>query len=650
VSRPKIRNFKMALAIATNNAALNAAASASSVNRDMETSMARLSSGKRINSASDDAAGVAISSRLSAEIRGTDQSIRNSLDGQALIDTAEGAHKEIENILQRMREVAVQAANDTNNDQDRHNLQAEIDALVTEINRIASTTTWAGEKLMEAELGTDFSFQVGAKTAAENQISIKINGMGSHALGLKADTSDVAHTLSDVAVGQSDNTVDYAPPFEIRQGAISAGGVVTPNNGNTSITLIGLGASFADVTYTTTDPTSVNDAVDAINAGTAGTNISATVGADGGDNPGQIILKHNAANDILPDGSTFSTAGEGIGAHLSLTTVYTAYDTANSDPAATVAVDGDEGTINFHEDAGASFKLVLARDDTTGAPATNSEFTIDTTADLQTAVDAINDGAGTANSGDGTTEHGYHAEIVAAADGSPVNGTIKLTKIDGGTATQTSFANLDLGAVGHDSKTVTSDDGSFVVVEATETAAKHGVFTPGDVNTTGTVSITLAGEALTVEGISDKGTDAAGDAAKIAEAINASSHGYTAEAMTGADAGKVKITQPAAPAQDMDVKTLPKALEAIVAVDEAIKTVNIQRSTLGAVSNRLSHTINNLTNISTNLSAAQGGIEDADFAHETTMLAKNQILQQASTAMLAQANASKQNVLSLLQG
>ena len=180
----------MALAIATNNAALNAAASASSVNRDMETSMARLSSGKRINSASDDAAGVAISSRLSAEIRGTDQAIRNALDGQALIDTAEGAHSEIENILQRMREVAVQAANDTNNDQDRLNLQAEIDALVTEINRIASTTTWAGEKLMEAELGTDFSFQVGAKTAAPNQISIKINGMGSHALGLKSDPAD----------------------------------------------------------------------------------------------------------------------------------------------------------------------------------------------------------------------------------------------------------------------------------------------------------------------------------------------------------------------------------------------------------------------------------------------------------------------------
>ena len=88
----------------------------------MEVSMERLSTGKRINSASDDAAGVAIASRLTAEIRGTNQSIRNALDGQALIATAEGAHKEVENILQRMREVAVQAANDTNNTQDRLNL------------------------------------------------------------------------------------------------------------------------------------------------------------------------------------------------------------------------------------------------------------------------------------------------------------------------------------------------------------------------------------------------------------------------------------------------------------------------------------------------------------------------------------------------
>mgnify|MGYP005727818683 CR=1 FL=1 len=176
------------------------------------------------------------------------------------------------------------------------------------------------------------------------------------------------------------------------------------------------------------------------------------------------------------------------------------------------------------------------------------------------------------------------------------------------------------------------------------------MFTPGNTNTSGTVNLTLAGEVITAEGISNKGASPESDAAAIAAAINAGDHGYTAAAMTGADAGKVQITQPVAPTKDMDVNSADKARESIVAIDDAIQTVNIQRSSLGAVSNRLSHTINNLTNISSNLSAAQGGIEDADFAHETTMLAKNQILQQASTAMLAQANASKQNVLSLLQG
>jgi len=184
----------MALAIATNNAALNAAASASAVNRDMETSMARLSSGKRINSASDDAAGVAISSRLSAEIRGTDQAIRNSLDGQALIDTAEGAHKEIENILQRMREVAVQSNNDTNNAQDRANLQAEMNAMATEIDRIAGTTTWAGTNLMNATTSS-FTFQVGSATGAKNQIAVTIKTM--NAAGLTAESADL--TVNDTA-------------------------------------------------------------------------------------------------------------------------------------------------------------------------------------------------------------------------------------------------------------------------------------------------------------------------------------------------------------------------------------------------------------------------------------------------------------------
>ena len=199
----------MALAIATNNAALNAAASASSVNRDMETSMARLSTGKRINSASDDAAGVAISSRLSAEIRGTDQAIRNSLDGQALIDTAEGAHKEIENILQRMREVTIQAANDTNNTQDRANLQAEVEAMTTEIDRIAGTTTWAGANLMDAATSS-FSFQVGAATGTQNQIAVNISKMNATGLSVGTGTASSIDVSTDVKARSGTDLIDTA--------------------------------------------------------------------------------------------------------------------------------------------------------------------------------------------------------------------------------------------------------------------------------------------------------------------------------------------------------------------------------------------------------------------------------------------------------
>ena len=130
----------MALTVATNTGALMAQAAASGVNKDMELSMERLSTGKRINGASDDAAGVAIASRLTSEIKGTNQAIRNAMDGQALIDTAEGAHVEVEAIMQRMRELAVQSSNGTNDSSDRANLQVEMSQLSSEIDRITLTT------------------------------------------------------------------------------------------------------------------------------------------------------------------------------------------------------------------------------------------------------------------------------------------------------------------------------------------------------------------------------------------------------------------------------------------------------------------------------------------------------------------------------
>ena len=151
------------LSINTNIGALKAADAAYSVNKSMETSMHRLSSGKRINSAADDAAGLKISQRQEAEIRGFAQSSRNAADAQALFATAEGAMGEIHNILQRLREIAVQSANDTNNTADRTALQTEVVALEADIDRIRNDTTWAGILLLNGTSSgsNEFTFQVG---------------------------------------------------------------------------------------------------------------------------------------------------------------------------------------------------------------------------------------------------------------------------------------------------------------------------------------------------------------------------------------------------------------------------------------------------------------------------------------------------------
>ena len=176
----------MALTVATNTGALMAQAAASSVNKEMELSMERLSTGKRINSASDDAAGVSIASRLSSEVRGTNQAIRNAMDAQSMIDTAEGGHKEVEDILQRMRELAVQAANDTNDTTDRTQIKTEFDELVVEIDRIKDVTSWAGTKLLDGTGGSSgsFNFQIGSGTLTADKLAITITSISTSTLGV----------------------------------------------------------------------------------------------------------------------------------------------------------------------------------------------------------------------------------------------------------------------------------------------------------------------------------------------------------------------------------------------------------------------------------------------------------------------------------
>ncbi|MFO7578362.1 MAG: flagellin [Pelovirga sp.] len=198
----------MALVINTNIPSLNAQRNLSSSQGALETSMQRLSSGLRINSAKDDAAGLAISDRMTSQIRGLNQAVRNANDGISLTQTAEGAMGEISNILQRIRELAVQSANDSNSTSDRASLQEEVIQLIQEIDRIALTTEFNGTKVLDGE-GASLTFQVGFRGTANDQIVVDLADLNMTSTGLGVggiaitDAFDVQATLAslDAAIG-----------------------------------------------------------------------------------------------------------------------------------------------------------------------------------------------------------------------------------------------------------------------------------------------------------------------------------------------------------------------------------------------------------------------------------------------------------------
>jgi len=505
----------MALTVATNTGALMAQAAASSVNKEMETSMERLSTGKRINSASDDAAGVAIASRLTSEIRGTNVAIRNAMDAQAVIDTAEGAHQEIDNILQRMRELAVQAANDTNSNVDRTYLQDEIAQLQTEVDRIAGTTSWAGKNLLNGDFASQ-SFQVGSGSGSSNQITTTIDNVNSASIGdnridstslatVDATTAETKAGTDFVLTGSKGaSTIAYAAGASVKD-------VATAVNNATSST----GVTATAVTHAKLDNLSAT--------GTVAFTLTGTVGAG------------TALSASIANVSDLTNLAEAINAVAGTTGITAALGSTNAE---VILTDHDGDDIHIDD-----FALSGGTD----------------TFDL-TAMDYA-----------GTSEVGSAATLTegGAIDGN-VTGTLRL-----------------------------SDTASFTV--RTET-------TDG-----GTTAV------VTTEGYFESGTIAQADSSLSA-------------------------------VSSIDIGTTAGAKTAIDIFDGAMRMVATQRGELGAISNRIDSTVSNLTNIVTNLESGRGRIEDADFAAETTSLAKSQILQQASTAMLAQANASKQNVLSLLQG
>jgi flagellin len=572
------------------------------VNKEMEMSMERLATGKRINGASDDAAGVAIASRLTSEIRGTNQAIRNAMDGQALIDTAEGAHQEVESILQRMRELAVQASNDTNDANDRANLQLEMDQLSTEIDRISSTTSWAGQTLMD---GTGaFTFQVGSQTTAADSIAASLSSMSTASLG--------------IGVGGTTTSANAATLTEVGNLALQVGG--TPAAG--------------DVYHFTVGGTDM-----AVRIDTMGDTPSVVATSDSG-NDTTLSLSDNVLTVTgFGASETINVNVNGIDVQVDSTN-----DEADTAAAIKTAVDGHSAFADMNVKVSVVGAAVTFTPATSYSVSTNGGSTFS---------------AASATLGSNGVEGAANA--IATAVEAQVTGGI----LQGLTATAASDGSVTFaqGAI--------FSAGSHTDEEAAASVDTTGLVLTIDTGTTSgsTLTFDINGETIDITTASDEYTDdingfKAHLEAEIASNTNLGGLGLTVaiantdnlvitasvDAAALIDDVSIVAASTSSATTGLSVATSSGAQSAIDALDTAITTVNSQRATLGAISNRLDSTVSNLTNISSNLQAGRGRIEDADFAAETTSLAKSQILQQASTAMLAQANASKQNVLSLLQG
>ena len=493
--------------INTNISSMQAQSSVRTSGLNLSTAMERLSSGIRINSAKDDAAGLAISTRMTASIRGISAAIRNANDGISLTQTAEGSLAQIGDNLQRIRELAVQSANSGNNSSDRAALNAEATQLIAEIDRVASNTTYNGISLLDGSFQAQ-NLQVGAGNGTNDRIAISIGSAKSSALGVGSSSS-------------------YST---VKAGAVIPAGSTAGLLANTlSINGINVGATVTDG-VSATEPTISGLAVaTAINAVSGSSGVTATVAA--------TTLAGAAATGF-----------------------------------ATAIVSGD----------------VVINGVNIGALGTAGDAT-QRGSQMAGAINAVS-----AQTGVTATFGTDGAVALSAADGR----NITITKTTAGTARAaaiTGLGNTDTGTI---------------------------------LTTRSAVSLSSSGSAGIVIG---------GVAATVLAATGLAVSTTTATATAGAGVSSLTLT------------TAAGSQAALTTLDTAINTITDSRAAMGAYQNRLTASIANLETTSMNLSASRSRILDTDYAKETTILAKSQIIQQAATAMLAQANQSGQSVLALLK-
>jgi flagellin len=586
----------MAMVINSNIMSLNAQNQLTKSQGELNTSMERLTSGKRINSAADDAAGLAIANRMTSQVRGLDQAVRNANDGQALIQTAEGALDETTNILQRMRELSIQSANGTYDTGNRSTLNAEVMQLQDELTRIAETTSFNGQKLLDGSMG-DLTLQVGSE--ANQTISTSIGKLD--AKGLGGSSADVIGTTGSGTLAAGLATITGSGATELKINGQSVGGLT---NGD-------VGANL-------------QDKLDAINSKISGVEVSAFT---------EMVGEYaDTATGVIRGSDKLSIALVGPGAESNNLEI-----TETGSMEELVAKINEQGggmlTASLNDDGA----LVLASE--TGAQITVTDNAAGKAAGLTSTADVTQNAQLSFNITDPNIENVDIEMGTTAANAAALGAAIGLQNRDGSDITGFSTGGAQLLK---DQELVING----VAIGSAETGTGVSTIAANNVAAinaksaeTGVVASVADDESITLHSVSGDEISISYGPATTAEA-SVKAVGFL-ETNTAETAGSSVA--------DIDISTAAGAQKAIGILDDALEQVNSIRGDLGAVSNRLDYTMSNLSNISENQSAARSRIEDADYAKESANLSRAQVLQQAGTAMLAQANAAPQSVLSLLQ-
>jgi flagellin len=685
--------------INTNVKALTAQKAIQENSRTLTTAMERLSTGKRMNSAKDDAAGLAISTRMEAQTRGLNMAIRNANDGISLMQTGEGAMNEVTDILQRMRELAVQSVNGTNNDSDRVALNDEVVQLKAEIDRIATTTEFNSQKLLDGSFKGK-TLQIGDKADQTLKIDIgslklKDLGMGSPAgaadaiVGGRMSIANVAAGAIlindqeiDAIVSSTDDLEDIITNINTNVDNVTASGfnvVVAKNigdgvtaDGEFKLSVQALGASAA-TTYSISASENMDELVANINA-EAGAVVQASINDEG-----KLVLSNtNGATISVADdsnstvGSYETGSGFKSGTAGSMTS-FTGFLKLESDDGNPVRIDmGDGGTL-------ANLASLGFRPTTSDVGSANDAYTVTgsglTSAGVTTSWAAsdikIN---GTAIYSSEIDTDSFQGKLDAINNFSADTGVIASAYIDQSiTMTDADVAAMSAGqtlsfngtqvylgtGAGSVSDIISAinDQTTLTGISAEETT--DGFRLTGSNVQTLTVAGTAAGAATgfaTGTTYASIRLDSASNSPISIElgddATTIGAHGFLEANVGAADHqvnGATMGTGAGSNLSGLNISTASSASAALGTIDKAMGTVSDMRSKLGAMQNRLNSTVDNLSNVVTNTEAARSRIQDTDYATETTALAKSQIIQQAATAMLAQANQQPQSVLSLLQ-